>query len=258
MNDLISIIVPVYNAEKYLSATIQSICAQTYQNWELILVDDASTDGSLQVLREYEQSIPNLHVIAMKKNGGPAAARNRGVLAAKGHYLVYQDADDLWHPEKLQKQYEFTKDHQYAFTFTGYEFADEDGTPNGKVVHVPASIQYEEALKNTTISTITVMFDTTQIPQELLMMPVGIRGEDTGTWWQILRNGYTAYGLDECLSIYRRYAGSRSSNKLKAVWGTWRLYRKQEKMNMLRAGYYFVGYVLRAVKRRVGKIMYKK
>ena len=110
-----------------------------------------------------------------------------------------------------------------AFSFTGYEFAGEDGVRNGRVVHVPNYITYEEALRNTTISTITVMFDREQIPEQLLLMPENCKREDTATWWQILKAGYTAYGIDEPLSVYRRHRNSHSANKFRAVWGTYKI-----------------------------------
>ncbi len=247
--DLISIVVPVYNAEKYVEEAIRCVLGQTAQNWELILVDDGSTDGSLEILKKYEGG--KIRVFQMGKNQGQAAARNFGRGQARGRYLAYQDADDLWSSEKLERQFRFLKEKGCAFAFTGYEFAGEDGARNGKVVHVPAKIGYKQALKNTTISTITVMFDREKIPERLLAMPSGVRGEDSATWWQILRAGYTAYGLDEPLSVYRRHAQSHSGNKWKVVWGTYRMYRECERLSVAASWYYFVCYLFHAVRRRL-------
>lgn len=250
-NELISIVVPVYNAEKYIQDTLNNILEQTYPNFELLLVDDCSNDNSFSILKKYEEADDRIHVYRLKENSGPAAARNEGISHAKGRYLVYQDADDLWNIQKLEHQLAFTREHGYAFTFTSYEFADEEGNRNGKIVHVPAKITYEEALSNTTISTITVMFDRMQIKDEILKMPEGVGGEDTATWWKILRHGYTAYGLDENLSVYRRYSGSRSSNKLYAIRVAWCNYRYRENLPILKCMKYFTGYVVRAIKRRL-------
>lgn len=255
--DLVSIIIPVYNAAPYLKETIQMVIEQTYSEWELIFVDDASTDESLQILQEYKKErlkkgFPNrIEVFSLTENKGPAFARNTGVRQAKGRYLVFQDADDIWDKDKLKKQLEFMKKKQCAFSFTGYEFADETATGTGKIVSVPEEIRYEEALKNTTISTITVMFDRTKLPEELLLMPEDCQREDTATWWNILKHGYVAYGLNEPLSLYRRHAGSHSSNKWKAVWGTWKMYRKQEKLAVSKAAYYMTFNLMNAVKRRL-------
>ena len=254
-NDLISIVIPVYNAAPYLKETIRAIEEQTYPYWEVIFVDDASTDGSLQILQEYsecaKESKQRIEVLTLTENKGPAVARNAGVKAAKGRYLAFQDADDIWDKDKLEKQLEFMQEKQCAFSFTGYEFADETATRNGKIVYVPEEIRYEEALKNTTISTITVMFDRARLPEELLFMPEACQREDTATWWNILKHGYVAYGLDEPLSVYRRHAGSHSANKWNAVKGTWRMYREQEKLAVPKAAYYMAFNLMNAVKRRV-------
>ncbi len=247
--NLISIVVPVYNAERYVEEAIRSIFAQTFRDWELILVDDGSTDASPEILGKYEGG--KVRVFRMGENRGQAAARNFGRAQARGRYLAYQDADDLWSSEKLEREFCFLKEKGCAFAFTGYEFAGEDGVRNGKVVHVPETIGYRQALKNTTISTITVMFDREKIPESLMEMPSGVRGEDSATWWQILRAGYTAYGLDEPLSVYRRHAQSHSGNKLKAVWGTYKMYRECEKLSVPVSCWYFLCYLYHAVMRRL-------
>lgn len=247
--NLISIVMPVYNAEKYIEKTMESILNQTCGNWELICVDDCSTDRSMEILEKYTDE--RIHLYKNERNSGPAYTRNHGIQKASGRYLAYQDADDLWDADKLEKQLAYMKRTGCAFSFTGYEFAGEDGIRNGKVVHVPAEVDYHYALKHTTISTITVIFDRMQIPDDILYMPLDARGEDTATWWKILRHGYTAYGIDEPLSVYRRYAGSRSSNKLSAVYGTWKMYRQCEHLSFIKSGYYFCNYILNAVKRRL-------
>ena len=160
-------------------------------------------------------------------------------------------ADDIWDKNKLEKQLKFMKEKNCAFSFTGYEFANEQAIRNGKVVHVPNEISYKEALKNTTISTITVMFDRGKIPTNLLLMPENCTREDTATWWKILKHGYIAYGLDEALSVYRRHSNSYSSNKWKAVLGTWNMYRVQEQMSVVTSARYLFFNLWNAVKRRV-------
>ncbi len=250
IDGLVSVIIPVYNAEKYIAEVIQCLQRQTYENWELIFVDDCSTDQSVEIIQTYVEQSTKMHLYRNDRNQGPAFSRNQGIRMAKGRYLAYMDADDLCDAAKLEKQIRFMKEKGCAFCFHGYEFAGEDGIRNGKVVHVPEAITYQEALRNTTISTITVMFDRKQIPDELLFMPLNARGEDTATWWQILRNGYTAYGIDEPLSVYRRSARTRSSNKLDAVYGTWKMYRRNEKLGLAKSLYCFTGYIINAIKRR--------
>jgi len=249
---LVSIVVPVYNIRKYITETMDCVRNQTYTNWELLLVEDGSSDGTVDVIEDYLDRVKDERIRLLKQpaNMGAAKARNRGVEEASGRYIAYLDADDLWVRSKLQRELAFMQSTQAAFAFTGYEFADEQGMGTGKVVRVPATLNYKEALKNTTIFTSTVMFDLEKIPKDLLMMPE-IKSEDTALWWKILRNGYTAYGLDESLVIYRRPGKSLSSNKLEAVRRIWNLYRKAEGMNVINSAYHFVFWAVRAVKRRI-------
>ena len=246
----VSIVVPVYNAARFLEDTIRSVQAQTEKDWELLLVDDCSTDESCDVITRISESDSRVRLIRQAQNAGAAAARNRGICEATGKYLAYLDADDLWKPERLSKELAFLEKEKAAFVFCGYEFADENGRGTGKVVRVPKTLAYRQALKNTTIFTSTVLFDMTVLSKELLQMPL-VKSEDTATWWKILRAGYQAHGLDENLVLYRRTAGTLSSDKLEAVRRIWFLYRKVEGLSVLYSMYNFVFYAIRAVLRRV-------
>lgn len=248
---LVSIITPVYNAEVFLKETIASVQAQSYKNWEWILVDDTSKDESAEIIKEYMKADSRIKLLQLKKNSGAAIARNTGSEQAKGQYLAFLDADDLWHATKLETQVEFMKKNNHKFSFTGYEFADEYGKGNGTKVHVPAKITYSQALKNHIISTITVMIDLDQIPKEAVMMPNVRRGQDAATWWQILRTQGPAYGINKSLSLYRRTNNSLSANKLKAIKRTWYLLRKVEKLNLLYSIYCFCWYAFNATKKRL-------
>ena len=248
-DDLISIIVPVYNAEEFLDDTINTVLNQTYQNFELILVNDCSTDNSLNVIKNYTDK--RIKLINNKVNSKAALTRNNGIKEAKGKYICFLDADDLWDKEKLQKQIKFMKEKECAFSFTGYEFADEKGKPNGKKVFVPKIISYKQALKNTTIWTSTVMFDMDKLSKEDIYMPNVLRGQDTATWWKVLKKIDYAYGLNEILSFYRRTNNSLSSNKLVALKRTWNLYRNVEHLNVFSSIYNFTIYCSNAVRRRI-------
>lgn len=183
MEEKVSIIVPVYNAEKYIRETIDCVKAQTYENWELVLVEDGSTDESLCILETVERQDGRIRVIR-QENGGAAKARNHGLSKAAGRFVAYLDADDLWSPDKLEKQLAFMAKKEAAFSFTGYEFADEKGKGTGKIVRVPEELCYKEALKNTTIFTSTVIFDTKRLAKEKLFMPM-IKSEDTALWLMV-------------------------------------------------------------------------
>lgn len=252
MNELVSIIMPAYNAEKYIGAAIDSVLRQTWRKWELIIVDDGSGDGTVDLIEAEvaQREDCSIRLIRQPCRGGAAKARNRGLLEAKGRYIAYLDADDLWMEEKLEKEIDFMKSRGAAFAFTGYEFMNPRAGRTGKVVRVPETLDYRRALSNTTIFTTTVMFDTGKIPRELLEMP-DIKSEDTALWWKILRNGYTAYGLDENLAVYRRDGRTLSSNKLKAICRIWRLYRDVEGLGFLRSVRHLFFWAVRAVKRRM-------
>lgn len=248
MEEKVSIIVPVYNAEKYIAETIRSVLKQDYSNWELLLVENGSTDNSLSCMQAFEDQ--RIRVICAGENVGAARARNLGMKEATGTYVGYLDADDIWMPDKLSAQIAFMKEKRSAFSFTGYEFADEAGTGLGKVVKVPSEISYKQALGNTTIFTSTVLFDTRLIDKSKLEMPV-IESEDTALWFRLLREEGTAHGLNRNLVLYRRTDNSLSSNKVVALRRIWNLYRKAEKLNVFQSSYYFVQWAVRAVLRRM-------
>lgn len=252
MGELVSIIVPVYNVEKYIGETVASVRAQTYADWELLLVEDCSSDNTVDIITGLMEAWgdPRVRLVRQPSNMGAARARNRGLSEAKGRYIAFLDADDLWAPEKLERELSFLKEKEAAFVFTGYEFADEDGRGTGKVVRVPETLNYRQALSNTTIFTTTVMFDTERIGREELEMPL-IKSEDTALWFRILRSGYLAYGLDENLVRYRRAGKSLSSNKLEALRRIWNLYRRAEGLSVPESAYHFCLWAVRAVKRRI-------
>lgn len=248
----VSIVTPVYNLEKYIQETMDSVRAQTFQDWEMVLAEDGSTDRTVEVIQKYLEQTgeTRIRLIHVEDKNGAARARNQGVMATTGRFLCYLDGDDLWEKDKLERQLAFVKEKDAAFCFTGYEFADERGRGLGKIVRVPETLGYREALKNTTIFTSTVMFDTDKLPREKLQMPE-IKSEDTALWWRILREGNLAYGLDENLVKYRRPGKSLSSNKLEAIRRIWNLYRRSEGMGILNSAWHFCFWAVRAVKRRV-------
>ena len=248
-DELVSIVVPVYNAERFIEETIQYVKAQTYENWELILVDDCSKDKSCGVIENSMKAESRIRLIRQETNSGAANCRNKGVTCARGRYVCFLDADDIWERDKLAREITFMADDK-GFVFTGYEFADEDGRGLGKIVHVPREITYNEALKNTTIFTSTVMIDRKIVADRDIMMP-RIASEDTATWWNILKKYGKGYGLDECLVRYRRSGGTLSSNKFMAIKRIWNLYRKYERLSVVKSLYCMGFWATRAVFRRL-------
>ena len=254
MEEMVSIIVPVYRAQAFIAETIAMVRKQTYHNWELILVDDASPDDSAKLIQnmidEKSTEEERIRLIRKEKNEGAAKARNTGIALAQGRYIAFLDADDIWFPDKLEKELAFMKKKQAGFAFTAYEFGDENPKGTGKTVTVPEQLTYRKALSRTIIFTTTVIFDTKVIPKELIRMPE-VESEDTATWWKILRAGYTAYGLNEVLAIYRRPEKSLSSNKFIAMKRIWNLYRKEEKLALPDSIFCFCLWAIRATLRRI-------
>lgn len=255
---LVSIIIPVHNAERFIRDTIDCVRVQSYPDWELLLIEDGSTDHTMNVMSDYLEALQDKRIRLVKreitsseeKSFGAARARNLGLSLAQGRFIAYLDADDYWRADKLEKELTFLLQKQAGFVFTGYEFGDEEAKGTGKVVHVPETLNYKQALGNTTIFTSTVMFDTEKIEKSLLDMPC-IKSEDTASWWKILKTGVTAYGLDENLVVYRRAGKSLSSNKIEALRRIWNLYRQAAGLSVFASACHFVLWAYRAVKRRV-------
>lgn len=244
----VSIILPVYNSEKYIEETIKSVLNQTYTNWELIIVDDCSKDNSLKIVEQLKTE--QFRIIKNKENSGVALSRNKAIEKAQGKYIAFIDSDDLWEKEKLEKQLKFMEERNIVFSFSSYKRIKENGNIITKV-NVPNKIDYKELLKNTIILTSTVIIDTEKISKDLIKMPKLKLSEDTAMFLNILRNGYTAYGLEEYLIKYRVRKKSLSSNKLKSMHSLWKVYKNQEKLNFFERVKNILGYIKNATKKRI-------
>ncbi len=251
MGELVSIITPVYNCEKLIKETIKSVQEQTYKNWEMILVDDCSTDKSEEIINEFAQKDDRIKYFKLEENSGAAIARNCALEKSNGRFIAYLDADDLWRENKLEVQIKFMLDNKCAFSCTDYEKIDEEGDSLNKIVKIPQKVNYNLFLRNTIIQTVGVMVDTKITGKELLVMPNIRRRQDAATWCQLLKAGYNCYEVPENLSYYRVVTNSLSSNKFKAVKGTWYLYRNIEKLSLPKACFCFIGYAFNAVKKRI-------
>ncbi|AMB93698.1 glycosyltransferase family 2 protein [Aerococcus sanguinicola] len=249
-DDLVSIVTPVYKAEKYLAHTIESVQAQDYDNWEMLLVDDCSPDQSAEIIKTYQAQDDRIKYHKLEENSGAAVARNWGLEAAQGRYIAFVDSDDYWTPDKLSKQLAFMDREAYGFTYTNFAQVNEAGEVLKERADLPHKLDYDGLLKNTAIACSTVMIDRQLVGD--FRMPLVRKGQDTATWLMLMRErGCQAYLLDEVLNHYRQVPGSISSNRLGALKRTWHTYRELEGLPLWKASYVFACYVFNAIKRRI-------
>jgi glycosyltransferase involved in cell wall biosynthesis len=241
MSELVSIITPLYNSNDFVANTIRSVLAQTYQNWELIIIDDASTDRSVKIVESFATEDERIKLIKLGSKKGPATARNRGIKKAVGRYIAFLDSDDLWHEEKLYKQLKFMKQNHYAFTYTGFEKINEEGKVIGTVLPYKGEVCYYDLLKSNHIGCLTAMVDLKMLGCKMYMPDIKKR-QDQGLWLEILKEIDKAYCLYEILGQYRIRDGSISVNKINNLKYQWKLYRNIEKINIVRSFYYMTWY----------------
>lgn len=239
----VSVIIPVHNSEKYILKCINSVINQTYKNLEIILIDDKSTDNSVELIKKIGDK--RIKLIALEKNSGAAIARNKGIEKSSGDYICFLDSDDYWKPKKIEKQLKFIKDK--AFIYSEYLYLRNNKT---HTAHVPKSLTYNQLLKNSAIFTSTVMLNMKYLEKEDIYMPNMRMGQDYGAWYKILKKINVAYGMQEVLSVYRVGNKSLSSNKFKAIKRTWNLY-KYENLPLIKRIYCFICYAYNAIKRRI-------
>lgn len=243
---IVSIITPSHNSAPFISETIQSVLNQSFSDWELIIVDDCSTDNSVDVIQSFVERDSRIKLIQLSENSGAAVARNRAIEAAQGRYIAFLDSDDLWLPDKLKKQLAFMQTNDYPFCYAAYDKRDEHGQVFGHI-GVPDRVSYSDLLKMCSIGCLTAMYDTEYFGK--VTMPLIRKRQDLGLWLKLLKKTEYAYGLNQTLAQYRVRTDSISANKANAAKFTWRLYREVEGLNLMKASYYFSHYALRGLLR---------
>lgn len=244
VNDLVSIVTPAYNAASFVEETIRSVLAQTYQNWEMLIVDDCSRDSTAAIVEKWAQADKRIHLIRHEVNRRASGARETALEAARGRYIAFLDSDDLWMPEKLARQLGFMRECEAALTYTSFRRISQDGSTVGDEIAVPRSLTYRQLLGNTAIATSTAIVDREKTG------PFHITHtyyDDFALWATLLKRGFTAYGLREDLMRYRVVNNSLSRNKGKSSMKVWQAYRQVEQLNPVAAAWYFVHYVWNAV-----------
>lgn len=245
-NFLVSIITPSYNSAHYIQKTIDSVINQTYPNWELLVIDDCSSDNSVAIIENLSELDSRIKLVKLDKNSGAAVARNTGIEHAKGRFIAFLDSDDTWNPDKLEKQIEFMLTNDYAFTYTAYHKVNEKGKYLSQV-KIPLKTSYNDLLKTCVIGCLTAMYDAKKLGK--ITFPLIRKRQDFALWLKILKKVPFAYGLDEYLANYTVRNDSISANKFKAAQYNWHLYRKIENLSLIQSLYYFSHYMIKGIMR---------
>lgn len=245
---LVSVVVPTFNSARFLPQTVQALLDQTYPNLEVVITDDGSTDETLDLIDDFSTADSRINVAVHRRQLGPARTRNNSIDRARGRLVAFCDSDDVWEPEKLEKQVPFMLNLGAAISFTSYEIIDEEGRRTGKIVDRGRleSVSYRDMLlKRATMGCSTVMIDLCQVSD--LAMPDMSTGQDYATWLSILRRGFRAHCLPQPLTQYRVRSGSISRNKFNKARRQWHIYRRSEKLGPAESAWCFANYAARAV-----------
>lgn len=248
-NTMVSIITPSFNSSRFIAESIESVLNQTYQNWELLITDDCSIDNSVEIIASYTNKDSRIRLFPLKSNVGAAAARNVSIKNSTGRYIAFLDSDDIWMPEKLERQIAFMQQKGYAFTCSAYDQMTEQGEKLNKIVVVPQNISYHQYLRNTIIGCLTVTIDRYQTGD--FTMPIIRSSHDMALWLLIMKRGFKCYGFNEVLATYRLVTTSNSSKKISAAKDVWKVYTEMENLTVFEALYNFLGYVFNAIRKRI-------
>ncbi|MEN1968861.1 glycosyltransferase family 2 protein [Lentibacillus sp. N15] len=242
--DLVSIIIPTYNSGEFIGRTLNTVLAQTYQNWEVIIVDDCSTDNTEEIVNNYKLKEPRINYYRLDKNSGAAIARNKAVNYALGRYIAFLDSDDLWFPEKLTKQITFMKSNNYTFTCTSYTKIDEKDNYLNRVINATVESDYDGILKRNPGNS-TIIYDSNVLGK--FKIPDIRKRNDYVMWLQVIKKAKYLYGIKEPLGSHRIRTGSLSQKKLNLVGYHWKVYREIEQLSIIKSSYLIMYWVVATV-----------
>ena len=231
MSDLVSILTPTFNAEKFIRATIKSVQEQTYENWEMILVDDASTDNTVSIIEDFAQRDNRIKLFKLSENRGNGFARNAALNKATGKYIAYLDADDLWFPSKLEKQIQFLNANNLHFTFSYYDSIDEEGNNLNRRVESPNPLIYKQLFFCNYVGNLTAIYDADYFGK--IILETSQKRQDWRLWLTILKQIKTAEVVPESLAFYKNRKDSISSSKFKLIKHNFGVYREFHRYNFM-------------------------
>lgn len=241
----VSIITPAYNAAVFLPETIKSVLQQSFTDWEMIIIDDCSEDSTFEIATNFSKTDPRIKVVRNEFNSGVAATRNHGLDIATGDFIAFLDSDDMWLPDKLEKQICFMEKNGFVLTYTKYQNYISETKQKGKIIKAPKKMTANKILGNTAIGCLTVIVNKKIVGD--FRMPLLKHTEDNCTWQEILSRGYEAFGLQEVLSLYRVSSNSMTSKKTNSAKQQWETYRKYYNFSLIKSLYYFTKYAFNAV-----------
>ncbi|AXT57340.1 glycosyltransferase family 2 protein [Aquimarina sp. AD1] len=248
MKPKVSIITPLYNSERFVAKAIDSVLCQTYENWEMIIVDDCSKDNSIDIVKRFQKKESRIRLFQLEENSGSGIARNKAIEESSGEIIAFLDSDDIWLPKKLELHVNFMLKNDASFSHASYGFINEDGNKINKTYHVSSRpIGYYDLLKRTEISCLTAMYNVKKIGK--FYMPNLRRKQDYGLWLSILKTGVKSIPLDEELAFYRQVKGSATNNKRKLIFKHLVFLYKYQKLGVFRTIYYFTWWALNGVKK---------
>ena len=233
---LVSIITPTYNCAKFIARTIDSVQAQTYQNWEMIIVDDRSQDDTEKIVKEYMEKDARIHYHLLDENSGAAVARTTAMKLAKGAYMAFLDSDDIWVPDKLERQIGWMNENGYAFSCTAYEQIDEDDNLLNRTIKTVKKTNYNRLLLDCPVGNSTVVYDVEKMGK--FEVPNIRKRNDDALWLQMLKKETYIWGMPDVLMRYRIRKNSISSNKFQLIKYHWYLYREIEHLNIFRSSFH--------------------
>ncbi len=247
-HQLVSVIMPMYNSESYVGKAIESVIGQTYPNWELLVVDDGSTDRSCEIVRAYAVRDRRVQLLVNDNPVGmPYAPRNYGIQHAKGDYIAFLDSDDMWLREKLSQQLVvFHRDQRTAVVYSDYEKIDEKGRRSARIITAPRKTNYQQMLYGNVIGNLTGIYDVRKVGKNYF---TNVHHEDYAFWLSVLKSGYIARNTQTVAALYRVRNASVSANKLRVISWQWHIYRKVENIGILRSAYYFCFYAVGALRK---------
>ena len=230
---LVSIIMPTYNCANFIARTLDSVQEQTYQNWELIIVDDRSTDNTKEVVDKYIKNDARIKYHLLEVNSGAAIARTTAMKLANGNYMAFLDSDDIWMPEKLERQIMWMEEHGYAFSCTSYEQIDEEDNSLNRIIKTIKKTDYNRLLLDCPVGNSTVIYNVDKMGK--FEVPNIRKRNDDALWLQMLKKEKYIWGMPDVLMRYRIRQNSISSNKFKVIKYHWILYREIEHLSIVRS-----------------------